>query len=274
MKEPKLRTSVFIYPSVIPLICSRELVQQTCLSMAGWFIRWQKHPALLWGPGVLWFAAPAPSALCHWRVIQLALPFICRRAVKAHLPQAFHISWVRSMLEGDNRCPGAGTARGGPRGAGPTHTSPKLPYPARWIHLNSPECTARKAILSKIFYIFSSTSVSWLVLSEIFPGGIRGRAMALTSSMNWGINLLISLTFLTVTGKISLCPPELIFPSCPWQTSPTQTSLLKLQPVSQGLNSETHSGAICWCHFTASSTPYRVCATNSAIPMDPTAMHP
>lgn len=25
--------------------------------------------------------------------------------------------------------------------------------------------------------------------------------MALTSSMNWGINLLVSLTFLTVTGK-------------------------------------------------------------------------
>lgn len=45
--------------------------------------------------------------------------------------------------------------------------------------------------------------VPWLVLSEIFPGGIRGRAMALTSSMNWGINLLISLTFLTVTGKDS-----------------------------------------------------------------------
>ncbi|XP_056342532.1 solute carrier family 2, facilitated glucose transporter member 12 isoform X2 [Oenanthe melanoleuca] len=43
--------------------------------------------------------------------------------------------------------------------------------------------------------------MSWLVLSEIFPGGIRGRAMALTSSMNWGINLLISLTFLTVTGN-------------------------------------------------------------------------
>ncbi|XP_012637075.1 solute carrier family 2, facilitated glucose transporter member 12 [Microcebus murinus] len=44
----------------------------------------------------------------------------------------------------------------------------------------------------------------WLVLSEIFPGGIRGRAMALTSSMNWGINLLISLTFLTVTDIIGL----------------------------------------------------------------------
>ncbi|ELW69457.1 solute carrier family 2, facilitated glucose transporter member 12 [Tupaia chinensis] len=44
----------------------------------------------------------------------------------------------------------------------------------------------------------------WLVLSEIFPAGIRGRAMALTSSMNWGINLLISLTFLTVTDLIGL----------------------------------------------------------------------
>ncbi|XP_065536902.1 solute carrier family 2, facilitated glucose transporter member 12 isoform X1 [Lathamus discolor] len=46
--------------------------------------------------------------------------------------------------------------------------------------------------------------MAWLVLSEIFPGGIRGRAMALTSSMNWGINLLISLTFLTVTELIGL----------------------------------------------------------------------
>ncbi|RMC12969.1 hypothetical protein DUI87_10498 [Hirundo rustica rustica] len=51
---------------------------------------------------------------------------------------------------------------------------------------------------------FPCISVSWLVLSEIFPGGIRGRAMALTSSMNWGINLLISLTFLTVTELIGL----------------------------------------------------------------------
>lgn len=69
-----------------------------------------------------------------------------------------------------------------------------------------------KAILSKTTSSFlPSISVSWLVLSEIFPGGIRGRAMALTSSMNWGINLLISLTFLTVTGKISLCSSKLIF---------------------------------------------------------------
>eukprot|EP00079_Xenopus_tropicalis_P018714 XP_004920871.2 PREDICTED: solute carrier family 2, facilitated glucose transporter member 12-like [Xenopus tropicalis] len=43
--------------------------------------------------------------------------------------------------------------------------------------------------------------MAWLVQSEIFPAGIKGRAFAITSSMNWGMNLLISLTFLTLTGK-------------------------------------------------------------------------
>ncbi|KAM4694041.1 solute carrier family 2, facilitated glucose transporter member 12 isoform 2-T2 [Discoglossus pictus] len=43
--------------------------------------------------------------------------------------------------------------------------------------------------------------MAWLVQSEIFPVGIKGRAFALTSSMNWGMNLLISLTFLTLTDN-------------------------------------------------------------------------
>ncbi|KAJ7341953.1 hypothetical protein JRQ81_008018 [Phrynocephalus forsythii] len=46
--------------------------------------------------------------------------------------------------------------------------------------------------------------MSWLVLSEIFPGGIRGRAISLTCSVNWGVNLLISSTFLTITDLIGL----------------------------------------------------------------------
>ncbi|XP_070589655.1 solute carrier family 2, facilitated glucose transporter member 12 [Erythrolamprus reginae] len=46
--------------------------------------------------------------------------------------------------------------------------------------------------------------MSWLVLSEIFPAGIRGRAIAFTSSINWGVNLLISSTFLTVTNLLGL----------------------------------------------------------------------
>ncbi|EHA99871.1 Solute carrier family 2, facilitated glucose transporter member 12 [Heterocephalus glaber] len=64
------------------------------------------------------------------------------------------------------------------------------------------------SLASLLFYVAAFSiglgPMPWLVLSEIFPGGIRGRAMALTSSMNWGINLLISLTFLTVTDLIGL----------------------------------------------------------------------
>lgn len=58
---------------------------------------------------------------------------------------------------------------------------------------------------------FFFISVSWLVLSEIFPGGIRGRAIALTSCVNWGVNLLISSTFLTITGKAGRAYHEFIW---------------------------------------------------------------
>ncbi|OCT80279.1 hypothetical protein XELAEV_18027097mg [Xenopus laevis] len=51
--------------------------------------------------------------------------------------------------------------------------------------------------------------MAWLVQSEIFPAGIKGRAFAITSSMNWGMNLLISLTFLTLTEMIGL--PWMLF---------------------------------------------------------------
>eukprot|EP00079_Xenopus_tropicalis_P016158 XP_004914644.1 PREDICTED: solute carrier family 2, facilitated glucose transporter member 12 isoform X1 [Xenopus tropicalis] len=51
--------------------------------------------------------------------------------------------------------------------------------------------------------------MAWLVQSEIFPAGIKGRAFAITSSMNWGMNLLISLTFLTLTEIIGL--PWMLF---------------------------------------------------------------
>ncbi|XP_075059295.1 solute carrier family 2, facilitated glucose transporter member 12 [Mixophyes fleayi] len=51
--------------------------------------------------------------------------------------------------------------------------------------------------------------MAWLVQSEIFPAGIKGRAFAITSSMNWGMNLLISLTFLTLTESLGL--PWMIF---------------------------------------------------------------
>lgn len=46
--------------------------------------------------------------------------------------------------------------------------------------------------------------VTWLVLSEIFPTSIKGRAVAASSVLNWGANILISATFLDVTNYISV----------------------------------------------------------------------
>ncbi|KAG5846440.1 hypothetical protein ANANG_G00114990 [Anguilla anguilla] len=49
----------------------------------------------------------------------------------------------------------------------------------------------------------------YVVLSEIFPLGIRGKAVSVVSAINWGTNLVISLTFLTEVDKIGL--PNVIF---------------------------------------------------------------
>ncbi|XP_033873550.3 solute carrier family 2, facilitated glucose transporter member 12 isoform X4 [Acipenser ruthenus] len=49
----------------------------------------------------------------------------------------------------------------------------------------------------------------WLVLSEIFPLGIRGRAMSVVVAVSWAVNLLVSMTFLTVIEKIGL--PYVLF---------------------------------------------------------------
>ncbi|GCB76088.1 hypothetical protein scyTo_0015425 [Scyliorhinus torazame] len=44
--------------------------------------------------------------------------------------------------------------------------------------------------------------MTWLVLSEIFPAGIRGRAFAFSSSFNWAANIIVTVTFLDVIETI------------------------------------------------------------------------
>ncbi|XP_038659483.1 solute carrier family 2, facilitated glucose transporter member 10 [Scyliorhinus canicula] len=46
--------------------------------------------------------------------------------------------------------------------------------------------------------------MTWLVLSEIFPAGIRGRAFAFSSSFNWAANIIVTVTFLDVIETIGL----------------------------------------------------------------------
>ncbi|TSP79470.1 Solute carrier family 2, facilitated glucose transporter member 12 [Bagarius yarrelli] len=61
------------------------------------------------------------------------------------------------------------------------------------------------SLVSLLIYVaafsFSLGPMVYVVLSEIFPTGIRGKAVSVVSAFNWAMNLLISMTFLTLTGK-------------------------------------------------------------------------
>ncbi|XP_023576570.1 solute carrier family 2, facilitated glucose transporter member 10 isoform X2 [Octodon degus] len=50
-------------------------------------------------------------------------------------------------------------------------------------------------------FSFGFGPVTWLVLSEIYPGEVRGRAFAFCNSFNWAANLFISLSFLDLIGS-------------------------------------------------------------------------
>ncbi|CAL8393611.1 solute carrier family 2, facilitated glucose transporter member 12 [Gadus morhua] len=70
-------------------------------------------------------------------------------------------------------------------------------YTLKWVSL-----------ISLLVYV-AAFSVSlgpmvYVVISEIFPTGVRGKAVSVVSAVNWATNLLISMTFLTVTETIGV----------------------------------------------------------------------
>jgi sugar porter (SP) family MFS transporter len=62
------------------------------------------------------------------------------------------------------------------------------------------------AVTSLMVYVGSFAvglgPVFWLMLSEIYPLRIRGRAMSVGTIANWGANLLVALSFLTLTQML------------------------------------------------------------------------
>jgi sugar porter (SP) family MFS transporter len=59
------------------------------------------------------------------------------------------------------------------------------------------------AVASMMVYVgafaVSLGPIFWLLIAEIYPLRIRGRAMGVATTANWASNLLVSLTFLTLT---------------------------------------------------------------------------
>jgi SP family galactose:H+ symporter-like MFS transporter len=59
--------------------------------------------------------------------------------------------------------------------------------------------TAVAALIGFVaFFAVSLGPVAWLIISEVFPLGIRGRAMGIASFSNWVCNYFVSLTFLSL----------------------------------------------------------------------------
>uniref|UniRef100_A0A3B4B167 Solute carrier family 2, facilitated glucose transporter member 12 n=1 Tax=Periophthalmus magnuspinnatus TaxID=409849 RepID=A0A3B4B167_9GOBI len=58
-------------------------------------------------------------------------------------------------------------------------------------------------------FSFSLGPMVYVVTSEIFPMGVRGRAASVVGAVNWATNLLISMTFLTITERVGL--PSMLF---------------------------------------------------------------
>ena len=53
-------------------------------------------------------------------------------------------------------------------------------------------------------YSFSFGPIVWVLLSEIFPAALKGRAMALATAGNWLGNVVVSATFIQATGAFKL----------------------------------------------------------------------
>jgi SP family galactose:H+ symporter-like MFS transporter len=53
-----------------------------------------------------------------------------------------------------------------------------------------------------ISFAFSLGPVTWTVINEIYPGEVRGRAVAVATAVNWGAAFLVSEFFLSVVNAI------------------------------------------------------------------------
>ena len=46
--------------------------------------------------------------------------------------------------------------------------------------------------------------VSWLVIGEIYPSEVRGRAVSMATSLNWLTNFIVSQTLLDIQGNLHI----------------------------------------------------------------------
>ncbi len=77
---------------------------------------------------------------------------------------------------------------------------------AAFLFASSSSIVAWLAVISLTVYVacfaIGLGPVFWLLISEIYPLKIRGRAMGVATMMNWGSNLIVALTFLSLLHSL------------------------------------------------------------------------
>jgi SP family galactose:H+ symporter-like MFS transporter len=61
------------------------------------------------------------------------------------------------------------------------------------------------------FFAIGLGPIFWLLIAEIFPLNLRGRAMSLATVANWGFNLIVSATFLNLVGAVGSAGAFLVY---------------------------------------------------------------
>jgi sugar porter (SP) family MFS transporter len=84
--------------------------------------------------------------------------------------------------------------------------------------------------------------VFWLLISEIYPVRIRGRAMSVATMANWGANFVVTVSFLTLLGAIGNAGTFFLFASLSiaalvyFQRRVPETSRRSLQDIERDLD--------------------------------------
>jgi sugar porter (SP) family MFS transporter len=63
-------------------------------------------------------------------------------------------------------------------------------------------------------FAFSLGPIVWTIINEIFPGAVRGRAVALATAVNWGSAFLVSQFFLTMFDDLGASATFFILAGC------------------------------------------------------------
>jgi sugar porter (SP) family MFS transporter len=83
------------------------------------------------------------------------------------------------------------------------------------IGLHLPEAPASLMLVSILFYVaFFALGLGpgpWLIISEIFPTKVRGRAASMATSVLWSGALLVTFTFLSLVNAVKLAGTFAIF---------------------------------------------------------------